>query len=94
MLVALNSGAEYVRLLANACERLIAHYDAEAGLWDRFAKYKPELPAKMLAQHEEVLELSKHGDVPLVRRFQALAQHNIIEEERDVYPVVARCFEF
>jgi hypothetical protein len=30
----------------------------------------------------------------LVRRFHAMAQHNLIEEERDVFPVAARCFEF
>lgn len=71
------------------------HFALEAELWNRLAAYQPQLAAKMLAQHAEVLELSRHGgDVPLVRRFQALAQHNIIEEERDVYPVVLRCFEF
>ena len=52
---------------------------------------------KMRAQHEEARELgvevlrsleSGHaGDVErLTRRFVAIVQHNIIEEERDVFP--------
>ena len=28
----------------------------------------------------------------LARRFHAIAQHNIIEEERDVFPLADRCF--
>jgi hypothetical protein len=53
----------------------------------------PEAARKLGAQHAEVLEIAGHVEgstsdtVYLVRRFVALAQHNIIEEERDFFPL-------
>jgi len=51
------------------------------------------LSPKLRAQHEEALEIAENlegalaADVPyLVRRFLAIVQHNIIEEERDFFP--------
>ena len=57
------------------------------------------LAAKLRGQHEEALELAARieeaftaGDradvLYLARRFAAIAQHNIIEEERDVFPLL------
>jgi len=53
----------------------------------------------MLEQHAEVLEIGLQVEdsfgigqtsdaMALIRRFLALAQHNIIEEERDVFPLL------
>ena len=67
--------------------------------------HAPHLAAKVAAQHDEVMEIAGHlatalagsdeaEALRLVRRFHAMAQHNLIEEERDVFPVAARCFEF
>ena len=84
---------------------LVEHYAHEASLFHQLRPHSPSLTRKMQRQHEEVLELASADDdaasrgqmedaLRLVRRFHALAQHNIIEEERDVFPVAARCFEF
>ncbi len=79
------------------------HYPAEKGFLEKLALHHPGLAAKMAAQHAEVLELALGAEeavaagqssdmLSLARRFQALAQHNIIEEERDVFPLADRCF--
>ena len=64
-----------------------------------FQSESPALAAKVRGQHNEALEIAAHleaclaaseaADVPyLGRRFLAIVQHNIIEEERDVFPLV------
>ncbi|SPE27271.1 hypothetical protein SBA3_1340019 [Candidatus Sulfopaludibacter sp. SbA3] len=73
-----------------------AHYAREAPLLETCGIH---LAVKIAAQHEEALELAQRAAecwseghtrdaVNLMRRFQALAQHNIIEEERDLFPLV------
>lgn len=71
--------------------RLLDHYAAEE------RAYPGPRFDKMRAQHEEVREIGRealaslaagHPDdaLRLLARFQALARHNMIEEERDVFP--------
>ncbi|MCZ2080346.1 MAG: hemerythrin domain-containing protein [Bryobacteraceae bacterium] len=77
----------------------------DRGLFDSLRSEMPAFVAKLEAQHDEVRELSQavtellRADVMgerersdlllLCRRFVAMAQHNIIEEERDFFPLVA-----
>lgn len=79
-------------------ERLaLAHYTAEeSGLFAELRDVHPPMIAKMTAQHDESRELARaiRGCPPadrmyLYRRFWAITQHNIIEEERDLFPLVA-----
>jgi hypothetical protein len=82
-----------------AVERLaLAHYAAEeSGLFVALREVHPGMVAKMTAQHEEARELARaiHGCLPdermyLYRRFRAITQHNIIEEERDLFPLAVQ----
>jgi hypothetical protein len=65
------------------------------------AEFAPAVAAKMTAQHAEAREIAfrleeamtqgQRRDVLLLaRRFHAIVQHNIIEEERDVFPLCDR----
>lgn len=76
----------------DAREALQGHYRNE----DRWLG---GISPKMLAQHDEARELAAAVEqsiaagqpedaLQLVRRFLAIAQHNMIEEERDVFPLV------
>ena len=66
------------------------HYPREQEFLDAV---HPGAARKIASQHGEVLEIAGHVEgstadtVYLVRRFIALAQHNIIEEERDIFPL-------
>jgi len=78
----------------------------DRGLFDSLRAEMPAFVAKLEAQHNEVRELSQavtqllradameereRSDLLLLcRRFVAMAQHNIIEEERDFFPLLAR----
>jgi hemerythrin-like domain-containing protein len=81
-----------------------AHYRKEERFLKRFSRHEPGLAAKIAAQHAEAMEIAarleeaiaagQRSDVlSLARRFHAVAQHNVIEEERDVFPLAARCFQ-
>ena len=76
---------------AAAWRLLAAHYAREER--ELFALHPGAFTAKLIAQHDEVRELAGHletagEDWPqLARRFLAIAQHNIIEEERDFFPL-------
>ena len=83
--------------------RLSGNYLREAQFLAALREHEPQLAAKIAAQHEEALEIAaqceesmaagQDSDVrALARRFLAIAQHNIIEEERDVFPLAERCF--
>lgn len=89
-------GVEGVRALAEVARR---HYAAEEPLLAALAGREEKLAAKLRGQHDEVLEIGERlievleagteADVGyLARRLLAMAQHNIIEEERDVFPLV------
>ena len=71
-------------------ELLVAHYRNEE---EFLSQLKPALAAKLRSQHEEALEIAGHLEHPqpadvtyLQKRLAAIVQHNIIEEERDVFP--------
>jgi len=77
----------------SARDALRAHYQGEDVHWNRSAAEKP------IRQHAEVLELGDAVEEALstghardalavVKRFHALASHNIVEEERDWFPHV------
>jgi enoyl-CoA hydratase/carnithine racemase len=78
------------------------HYLREDEFLTALRAHEPGLAAKLKAQHEEALEIAAAleeslGGAPadavyLVRRFLAIARHNVIEEERDVFPLAERCF--
>jgi len=98
---AIQRGGSLGGVLGTAAEKAAAHYGREEALLARLARHDPALAAKMAAQHAEALEIAGRavecadqpgGDLPyLARRFHAIAQHNIIEEERDVFPAAERC---
>jgi hypothetical protein len=100
---AIRSGLELADCFRRAGGHARLHYRRENAFLDRLALDEPGLAAKMGAQHADALELSARfeealaegqaGDaLSLARRFLAVAQHNIIEEERDVFPLADRCF--
>jgi hypothetical protein len=81
------------------------HYAAEKPLLKEVAKHSARIAAKMTTQHAEVLEIGEHLDVAragcrdddalrLVKRFHAMAQHNIVEEERVMFPLSGKWFQF
>jgi hemerythrin-like domain-containing protein len=82
---------------------IAAHYLREEKFLVRLHAHEPGLAAKLQAQHEEALEIAARlaealvaaetADVTyLARRLLAIAQHNIIEETRDVFPLAMRFF--
>jgi hemerythrin-like domain-containing protein len=100
---AIATGAGMAETLAPAAEMARQHYRRERPFLDRLALYEPQLAAKLSTQHEEALEMAARfqeavaeGQIrdilAFARRFHAIAQHNIIEEERDVFPLADRCF--
>ena len=83
-----------------AARRLCVEHDQrEESLLDRLSARDAALAAKLRGQHAEVLEVAGRLEealaaddardaMYLARRFLAIVQHNIIEEERDVFPTV------
>jgi len=87
-----NLDIEAFRHAHSLCER---HYRREEVF---LARLPAQLAAKLRAQHAEALEIADRlaeslgagqtaDAIYLVRRFLAIVQHNIIEEERDVFPL-------
>jgi hypothetical protein len=79
-------------------ESIARHYLNEERFLTALGARDPKLAAKLRAQHEEVSEIGVRllesidaagaaETVYLLRRFVAMAQHNMIEEERDVFPL-------
>lgn len=82
-------------------ELIARHYLTEERFLAALGAGDPKLAAKLRAQHDETSEIAGRllesldaGNAAealyLSRRFVAIAQHNIIEEERDVFPLVER----
>jgi hypothetical protein len=105
LLKAIDSGADYLDVLTKTEALLDEHYAAEKPLLEKLKKHSPRLAAKMTAQHNEVMEIAGHIDdsldrsqhedaLRLVRRLHAMAQHNIIEEERVMFQAAARDFKY
>jgi hypothetical protein len=74
-------------------ELLERHFRREEEFLNTLAEQEPMVAAKLRSQHEEALEILGHLDTAspadaayLQKRFTAIVQHNIIEEERDVFP--------
>lgn len=79
-------------------EMLLLHYRREEFFLARLSEDYPDLASKLRGQHAEALEIAERlaesfaaghtGDVMyLGRRFLAITQHNMIEEERDAFPL-------
>jgi|ERR1051326_1657591 hypothetical protein len=79
----------------------VRHYEREEAFLIWLGASDIALAEKLRGQHDEALELAARleeavlaGDIAdgvyLVRRFLAIAQHNMIEEERDVFPLATR----
>lgn len=100
---AIGGGAGIAESVALASEMTRQHYRRELAFLDSLSRHEPTLAAKLSAQHDEASEVADRFEearadgqtrdmLALARRFLAIAQHNIIEEERDVFPVANRCF--
>ncbi len=82
---------------AGAARLAAAHYQfEEAGLFSALRDAYPRMVEKMIAQHRESREIAEaleschpQDRLYLYRRFWAITQHNIIEEERDFFPLAA-----
>lgn len=83
---------QFAAAFRRAFEALAAHYAMED------AHLRIVGGSKLLRQHEEVLEFGAAVDdalarahtsdaLAMVKRFIALASHNLIEEERDWFPL-------
>jgi hypothetical protein len=83
-----------------ARDAALEHYGSESGVFAAAGPGFAAFTAKLEAQHAEVAEIAQEldrslasGDArdvnSLCRRFRALAQHNIIEEERDLFPLLS-----
>ncbi len=87
--------AQAIRALAGVLAR---HYSTEERFLVALEIRDARLAAKLRGQHEEALEIAARllesvatADAEyLKRRLVAIAQHNIIEEERDVFPLAGR----
>lgn len=88
---AIQQGEEFATQFRAAHDALRLHYLQEGVHWKRLAA------PKITHQHEEVLELATAVEealvdgqtrdaLSIVKRFTALASHNLIEEERDWFP--------
>lgn len=97
--VSVASGAidvEAFRQVHRLCAR---HYAREEAFLVRLAVQDAALADKLRGQHGETLEIAarleetliageERDQMYLARRLLAITQHNIIEEERDVFPCV------
>ena len=92
-----------VELLRHLLRAIREHYLHEDHFLKLLQGHQPPLVDKLAAQHEEALEIAARleesqvagetADVMyLTRRFLAIASHNIIEEERDVFPLARHFF--
>jgi hypothetical protein len=101
LLLVFGSSSEIVARFRAAHAAAAAHYSREDEYFRSLLAKLPIPVHKMLGQHAEVLEIGGQAEnsleigqmadaVALIRRFHAIAQHNIIEEERDVFPLL-RC---
>jgi hypothetical protein len=100
---AIGSGAGIAEKLREAAESAHRHYRREQPFLDCLEGHEPALARKLYNQHQEAIEIAARFDealadgqtrdmLALARRFHAIAEHNIIEQERDVFPLADRCF--
>jgi hypothetical protein len=100
---AIRSGQIEAGAIRELAELIVRHYLTEERFLAALGARDPKLAAKLRAQHDEASEIAERlleslelgnaaEGVYLSRRFVAIAQHNIIEEERDVFPLVDRIY--
>ena len=76
------------------------HYEREEAFLVWLGQRDAALAGKLRGQHDEAMDCAAHlfdasaadqtrDSLYLARRFLAIARHNIIEEERDVFPLAA-----
>jgi hypothetical protein len=101
LLAAAEGSGSLAEPFARAHRLLLEHYASEAPFLAELAAHLPALSGKMAAQHADALEIAaelegslaaghERDSLHLARRLCALASHNIIEEERDVFPLARR----
>ena len=101
LLAAIKAKAGFLESFREARRLATEHYRAEEELLREIARHEAALAGKMAAQHAEALEMAAALEetvaagqaddaLRLAKRFHAIAQHNIIEEERDVFPLAER----
>jgi hypothetical protein len=96
---ALKRGEPVAGHLARLAEAVERHALREAPFWELLGRHAPAIAAKLADQHAQEKEAlgyfadANSGDqLRLARRYHALVEHNLIEEERDVFPLADRCF--
>lgn len=93
-------GAVDLDAFRRARELCIRHFEGEEAFLVRLGARDAALAAKLRGQHDEALELAFRVEevvnagqaadlMYMARRFLAIAQHNMIEEERDIFPFAA-----
>jgi len=97
---AIRANGDFLASFREAHRLAMEHYRGEESLLAEIARQEPEVAKKLAAQHAEALEIAAGVEqaiaagqaedaLRLAKRFHAIAQHNIIEEERDVFPLTA-----
>ncbi len=92
---------EAIERLPDTLRRATAHYDFEDHWFQAWESYAPELIRKLLDQHHQCRELMDliAGELDtgerreldqFMRQFQAISTHNLIEEERDLFPMLQK----
>jgi hypothetical protein len=98
---AIRSGEIEAGAIRELADLIARHYSTEEPFLTALGTRDPKLAAKLRTQHEEASEIAERllesleaGNTAdalyLSRRFLAIAQHNMIEEERDVFPLVGQ----
>jgi hypothetical protein len=94
------TGAINIDTLRRVHRLCILHYEREEPFLVRLGERDAPLATKLRGQHCEAMEVADRlheavdadqtcDAIYLARRFLAITQHNMIEEERDVFPFVA-----
>lgn len=97
------SGSLQIEYVRHVKELIAQHYRREEPFMLRLHEHEPRFADKLREQHAETLEIAERfeesleaerlADVEyLASRFLAIAQHNMIEEERDAFPLFDHCF--
>ena len=93
-------GAVHLDAFGRVRELCMRHFEHEEAFLVQLGRQDAALASKLREQHDEALELAARAEeaaaagqaadlMYIARRFLAIVQHNMIEEERDVFPLAA-----